>query len=346
MSDDGTPELLAEPLPWQHHALARGWSDPAAPAALLLWGPAGHGQGIFARHLARARVCEQRGADGSPCGKCPGCHLAGLQQHPDVRVYEPMVAEKDGEVRRAEWITVDQIRDLIGFVQLSAHRGRAKVGIVDPADRLNAEAANALLKTLEEPPSSVSLILVTARPGRLPATVRSRCALVAAPSADLETARQWLAAEGQGDAGLLLAQGGGAPLLARALADPGIQAARGQLLRSLARPETADMIATAAVVDDAPRPERRERLATLLRFAASWCADLARTQRRQSVRFCPDFAADLARLGQSVVPVDLFRYYREIGRMTGLVAHPLQARLVMERLLLDYQGIFAASRPR
>jgi Tfp pilus assembly protein PilZ len=129
----------------------------------------------------------------------------------------------------------------------------AKIAVIEPAERMNAAAANALLKTLEEPPPSTYLILVSAAPGRLPATVRSRCSRMVAPVPDAGASRAWLAAQGVADADLLLAQAGGAPLAALALADAGYQAERTAWLKELAAPTSLEPAMLAARIDAAPR---------------------------------------------------------------------------------------------
>ena len=171
----------AQPLAWQRDMLRSLLARRVRwPHALLITGRPGIGKRVLANSVARALLCEMPMAEGLPCGKCPGCTYAIAGQHPDLRVVEP-IDIVDDVAKPVEWIVVDKIRALTTWAQLTSHRGGAKVGIVDPAERMNAAAANALLKTLEEPPPDTFLLLVSHQPGRLAATIRSRCQVVTAP---------------------------------------------------------------------------------------------------------------------------------------------------------------------
>ncbi|BAU58001.1 DNA polymerase III delta prime subunit [Halorhodospira halochloris] len=164
--------------------------------ALLLSGRTGLGKSFLAMALARALLCDlnQGGGGGGsptsaaqrPCGECKSCRLTAAGNHPDMRLLGPNKAGERGE------IVVDTVRGLIEFLHLSAQLGGTKVAVIVPCDRLNRSAANSLLKTLEEPPQGVFLILATGRPGRLPATVRSRCTIHQLPSPRLDEAQLWL----------------------------------------------------------------------------------------------------------------------------------------------------------
>jgi len=310
------------------------------PHALLLTGPRGIGKRALALEFARGLLCETPRAGGAACGECASCRYVAAGQHPDLRVVEPVEIDDDGVAKPVEWIPVDAIRALIAWAQLTSHRRMAKVAVIAPAERMNAAAANALLKTLEEPAPSTFLILASAAPGRVPATVRSRCRTMVAPTADATAARAWLAAQGIADADPLLAQAAGAPLVARALADPGYQAERAAWLKGLATPSTLVPAALALRIDAAPREERRERLASVVDWLLGWCIDLAQTKAGATPRQNADHAAALARLAASVAPIALFRYHRALLRQRGLVAHPLTPRLVAEALLTDYQHLF------
>ncbi|HET9045574.1 MAG TPA: DNA polymerase III subunit delta', partial [Casimicrobiaceae bacterium] len=234
----------------------------------------------------------------------------------------------------------DAIRDLIAWAQLTSHRRVAKVAVIVPAERMNAAAANALLKTLEEPAPDTYLLLVTSAPGRIPATVRSRCRELRAPVPGASAARAWLAAEGVARADELLAQAAGAPLIARTLADPDYQAERTAWLKSLAAPATLAPATLAERIDAAPRETRRERLAEAIDWLLAWSADLAFAAAGAAPRRNGDHAAALTRLAASVAPIPLFRYHRSLLRQRGLVAHPLTPRLVAEALLTDYKTMF------
>lgn len=207
---------MEERLPW-HEPLWRQFQQRRAadrlPHALLLAGPAGLGKLAFAKRLARALLCETPDAEGDACGRCRSCRLFQAGSHPDYRMERP--AEEGKAIR------IDPIRELSAFLGLTAQYGGYKIALLEPADRLNLNAANSLLKTLEEPPGDCLLLLVTAHPARLPATVRSRCQKVSFAPPPALVALAWLAARVTGgpDPQVLLDIAGGAPLAALAYAD-------------------------------------------------------------------------------------------------------------------------------
>ena len=186
MNEPGSVALAAD-APWLSAArqgLARTLAAGRLPHALMLQGLPGLAKAALAEWLARLALCDQSGP--APCGVCASCRLHGADTHPDlVRV---------GLVEDRKQIAVDDIRELTARLSLKSLRGGRKVGIVDPADAMNANGANALLKTLEEPPPDTLLILTVARPDRLPATVTSRCQRLPIGVPETAVALAWLAA--------------------------------------------------------------------------------------------------------------------------------------------------------
>jgi len=205
---------------WQR-LLARRAQD-RLPHALLLCGAAGLGQREFAERLAAMILCER---DDAPCGTCHACHLYaqrfqrdpeetrpdgmlsqphGHPGHPDARFVGHALNEKSSPKKMYTELTVDQIRDLSAWLVLPPQLGRAQVALIDPADELNVAASNALLKTLEEPGERRHLVLVSSRPARLSATIRSRCQRVEFHLPAREQAQAWRrqaeAATGRADA--------------------------------------------------------------------------------------------------------------------------------------------------
>lgn len=191
--------------------------------AWLLAGHPGTGKLALATYLAQYLLCSNAGA-GMPCGNCQDCHLFSVATHPDFRLVQP---EK-------KLITVDQVRDTIDFAQNMSRRGGMKVLVFEPAEAMNNNSANALLKLLEEPPQRTVLLLVSHQPGLLLATIRSRCQVLRCGLPPADVAARWLETQGYtGNAALALQRAGGAPLRALAQADAAVQAERMQLLQCL-----------------------------------------------------------------------------------------------------------------
>jgi DNA polymerase-3 subunit delta' len=343
VSEAATRSALADPagaLPWQCALLEALLARRAQwPHALLVTGPAGIGKRILVQSLARALLCETPFADGSACGRCPGCRYAAAGQHPDLRVVEPIEVDDD-EVRLVEWISVDRIRALIRWAEITSHRGGAKVALIVPAERMNEAAANALLKTLEEPPAATFFLLVSHLPGRLPATIVSRCQRIAAPRPTRDEARSWLIGEGVTEPDDALAQARNAPLRALALAGADYQAERRAWIRAFAAPAKLEVAAMGARIDAAPREQRREVLAAVVDWLLGWCSDLARVHAGAEPAENLGFEKPLRELAASVAAVALFRYHRQLLKQRALLAHPLSPRLVAEALIIDYRALF------
>jgi DNA polymerase-3 subunit delta' len=349
VSDEAAPaEAPWESLPpWLRAVAAAMVAERARwPHALLIAGPRGVGKRLLALHLARALLCEAPRPDGGACENCTGCNLVMRGTHPDLRLIEPIAYDDDGNANPVDAITVEPIRDLIDFALLSSHRGRAKVAAIMPAETLNGAAANALLKTLEEPPAGTYLLLVTHQPGRLPATIVSRCRRLPIAHPDAAVAAAWLAEFQVAHAELLLAQAGGAPLLALQFAHADVQRGRESLLAELARPERLSPVAVGARLDALPRDQRKAELAAVVSWLLTWVADLAAVASGGEPHFHPDRRAALAELAGRVARVPLFRYHQMLLRQRALLAHPLQPRLVSEALLFEYRDLFARPKVR
>jgi DNA polymerase-3 subunit delta' len=212
--------MNGERLPWHRDPWQRvaAWlASGRIPHAVLLAGRAGLGKGLFAEALAQALLCPAVAPDGSACLRCRSCQLFASGTHPDLLRVEPLEPGKP--------IKIEAIRDLVTAMGLRSALGRRRVALLTPADAMNRNAANALLKTLEEPPGDAVLLLVTHAPARLPATVRSRCQQLAFHAPPQAEAREWLAARLGAvatpaiDPAALLDLAGGAPLAALTAAD-------------------------------------------------------------------------------------------------------------------------------
>jgi DNA polymerase-3 subunit delta' len=219
--------------PWhaEHWARLQGRGQrDALPHALLLCGSAGLGKRAFARRFVRGLMCTEAVA-GDACGHCRGCQLAEAGTHPDI--VELTFGLRKDHTPRSE-IVVDQIRELSARLAMRSQLGGWQVATIDPADALNAAAANALLKTLEEPAARTLLILLADAPWRLPQTIRSRCQRIEFQLPDPSVALAWLQAGGVSDAAGALTAAGGNPGLARAWAQRGALEQRTEVRKDLA----------------------------------------------------------------------------------------------------------------
>ncbi len=198
MSAIPVPDWFGAPQHEVRAALASG----RLAHGILLHEDTGAGGAEFARWIAQLVNCRESGR--APCGECQQCRWIAADQHPDVTYIAPL--------EESNYILIEQVRALTADLTLTAHGSGYKVAIFTPADALYPNAANSLLKTLEEPPSRTLILLVTSQPARLMATVRSRCSRIRLPGpAPADAAKFLESARGAGPWAEALAATGGGP---------------------------------------------------------------------------------------------------------------------------------------
>lgn len=327
-------------LPWHQAALSELLSRrEKLPHALLVYGKQGIGKVEFARAMAQSLLCESPEA-GLACGHCPACGWYREGNHPDFRELLPEAMTEDEvdadapadldakEKKKSKEIKIEQIRDIADFMTLTTHRAGFRVLLVHPAEAMNPAAANALLKTLEEPPAHTVILLVTDRIGRLLATIKSRCQRLQVPSPDEATALKWLDQQGIAEAATALAQAGGAPLDAITFADPDYQAERKAFIQVLSD-SNADHLAAAQAFE-------KSDLVNVMTWLQTWVSDLALSRFTGQVRHHRDQKAAISRIATRLDPPALFRYESQLRQARRSIHHPLNARLLLEQLLISY----------
>ena len=331
-----------ETYPW-HDAAWAALNDCRGrgrlPHALLIDGPAGIGRHAFARRIAAALLCA-RSEDGSgdACGTCPACRQFAAGSHPDfshLRLLRKGESIGSDRLKQdATRIRIDQVRELGHALAMSAGHGGWKVALVDPADLMVPAAANALLKTLEEPTPRTLLLLVAARRGDLLPTIRSRCQRLSLNPPSPGEARDWLAARGLGDVESLLAMADGAPLRALELAGEGWVELRGEAFEAFAGVVTGrqDPLRVAASWS-AGETE------TLLAWLGGWLVDMIRL--KQSLPREGLDNRDLADRMQALVEhIELSALFTRLDawrRARRLVTTQVNTQLLCEELLLAWR---------
>lgn len=190
--------------------------------ALLAQVPAGSGALAYGLACAQAWLCESPTPSGVACGRCASCRLVAAHTHPDLWVAVPelvavsagLPVELDEKRKPSRQIRIDEVRALIDWMMTTSGRGRGKVVVIQPAEAMNAAAASALLKTLEEPPAGARLLLATADASLLLPTVRSRCQHRVLPTVTRDDALGWLRRHQVPAPEVLLDAAGGQPLAA------------------------------------------------------------------------------------------------------------------------------------
>ncbi len=334
---------MKELYPWQT-TLWQRWTGLRSrlPHAILLKGAQGIGKLDFALNVAHSLLCEKPLATGMACGECPSCRWLEQESHPDFRLIQPEAlaeieeAEEGGKKKPSRQISVDQIRALADFANLSAHRGGFRVVVIHPAEAMNANAANALLKTLEEPSPGMLMVLVSHKPQQLLATIVSRCLALAAPSPSAEQSAAWLTQQGVSSAAAALAQGGFAPLTAARLAEKSAETGEyGNFLEQIRQPARFDVFALAEQLQKAEPGQ-------VVHWLQQWCYDLASAKFTGKVRYNPDLADSIKKLAEKLEPFELDRYQKELLVARREALHPLNARLQLESLFLSYRQMMLA----
>jgi len=321
--------IPADILPWQesnwlHLQSAQG----RLPHSLLFGGPAGLGKFAFAQKFSAALLCNDPGEDGSACEKCKSCHLLKVGNHPDFRITS---IEEDASV-----ISVGQVRELISYLALRPHTSSRRVVILAPAEAMNINAANSLLKILEEPPSDSVLILVSHRPQLLSATIRSRCTRFDFRPPSPPVGVEWLAGQGikQAAALDLLAAAGGAPLRAVELGQLGFTNAQNMMITDLVELQSG----TADPVECAVRWK-----AIGAEYSLSWfsglVADLVQyrsTSGRGERLNNPSRIEAIRKLAKSASRERLFALLDQSFEATRLASTPLDDTLLIEDILIGW----------
>ncbi len=218
--------------PWQNEQwqrLMEMQQQDRLPHAILFCGPDGIGLKKFAQTAAMQLLCLSKNPENNhACGRCQSCQLYSAGNHPDLSLIEP---EETGKQ-----LKIAQVRELIEYVALKSFSGKQKIAIIEPADAMNRATANALLKTLEEPPSQSMLFLLSHIPSKLPITIRSRCQRIDFKPAYNQTDIDWLKnnlVDSKLSAEALLRLSGGGPLKALSLLEDEQLEFRHTLLKDL-----------------------------------------------------------------------------------------------------------------
>jgi len=335
----------ANELPWLAEPLRDALGVARTHHALLIHGPAGVGQFELAVSLAQAWLCEGESAS-RPCGRCASCLLIEARSHPDLRVLVPEALQESlgwaagegddaqadaGKATRAKpskEIKVDAVRSAIAFAQLTSARGRCKVVVIFPADRMNTVAANALLKTLEEPPGMARFVLGTGAAQALPPTVRSRCQPLHLSVPAKDVAVQWLVAQGVDEPDVILSVAGGQPLEALAWIRDGVNASM------LANLPVRVLAGDASALVDWPLPRVVDALQKL-------CHDQLSTLAGARPRYFAKLPS-----GSRASVAALHDWAKSLARAARHAEHPLNAGLLTESLVLQGQSACAGMAPR
>jgi len=313
--------------PWQQSQWQRIQQQRQAarlPHALLLSGAEGMGKQDFAQQLAASLLCQQPDAQAMACGQCAACQLLDAGTHPDLFVLQ---AEEPGKA-----IKVDSVRRLSADLSLSSQLGGFKVALIVDAHDMNINAANSLLKTLEEPSSDAVILLVSSKPQQLPVTIRSRCQRLNFCLPNRADALSWLQAQGVERADELLSLAHGAPLLAQQFQQQELLEHHQQLISALlAVARKQPLVEQAAKLHQRP-------FNYMLNWLYDWVEDLIKLRQcgENASLVHQSHQAELMRLAPRCSLRGLYDYLDQLLQCRRLQSIPLNSQLLWEDLLLSW----------
>jgi DNA polymerase III subunit delta' len=318
--------------------------------AILFVGPAGNFKADFAYALAAGLLCESPQADGQACASCSACNWFAQGNHPDFRwlrpesMEEPKPAEdsakpaKEGKVSRE--ITIDQVRGLSDFLNLGTHRAGLRVVLITPAEAMNRNTANALLKSLEEPKPGTVFLLVSDHPERLLPTIRSRCRVEPIPRPHAELAQAYLVDQGIANAEHWLALAGGLPRLALEVATGKQKRLVEMLDDHLPRGAALDPIRLAIEIESLLKADRSLGAFDVIDWTQRWAHDLVQSSCGLSASYYLHQGSELGRLSSQTTFLRLSAFVRKTADFKRLAHHPLNTRLFFEDFFSEYLRVF------
>lgn len=322
-------EFPLVPYPWQQpqwQRLMEQHSISKLPHAFMLTGQKGIGKRHLALSLAYYMLCASPKSE-LPCGTCKGCELNRAATHPDFILVEP---EDTGKA-----IKIDQVRALSEFLGKTSQQGGYKVAVIEPAEAMNINAANALLKSLEEPSGKTLLLLISHVTSGVMPTIRSRCQLLVLSAPLLEQSLPWLQPlVGDGNASELLGFANGAPLEALELASGDALECRAALIKGL----ESIVLGSASPLDIAKAwmsYEPRE----VLEWVLKWLHGLVSAQLNVSTRI--ELSPVMLKFASAVPAALLHRFSDkvvDIKRQLQSGANP-NKQLLLEELLMDWNAL-------
>lgn len=317
------------------------------PHALLLSGPQGGGKSQFAQALAARLLCEEALGLAEACGKCVSCRLFSGGNHPDFRAITPggdEIEEGDAEVavkpqkKKSEQIRIDQIRALDELVGIGTHRLGRRIILLQPAEAMNAATANALLKMLEEPSSTMLFLLVTNNKKRLLPTILSRCHALHFPKPSASQALNWLKQSRILHAEDLLAHAGGMPLAAAE--EAGHWDRLDEFFRDLSREDCAGVVAIAgrweAWLKEGKEGEIGFDKRTLVTWLQKWVFDLILMRLCGRAFYHTHRLQELRKIAMRASVSAMLDCYNDLLRIKAVSQHPLNPRLFLEDILSRY----------
>ena len=320
-----------QPYPWQQASwqqFQQLFFSGRMPNSLLLHGLIDSGIPLFIRQAVQLLLCTGKQA---PCGQCDSCKWVYTDSHPDLLWVEPEAGGRQ--------IKIEQIRELIEFMELKSFARRSKVCVIHPAEAMNRATANALLKTLEEPLENDFLLLVSYSPEKLLPTIRSRCQRHSVAVVPDENTWQWISeqcAVTAAEAKQLLLAAGGSPLAAVVMQQEGTLKQRQDFLQQC----QALIEHRASVLQLATEWDKRDAVSQVMEYLLLVLhASIHSKLTAEVVTESDGITSDLQKYLKGLKLIQLLRCYEQTQRNYGMLSHTanLNARALLEEVLFFWQ---------
>jgi len=348
MSNSGALLQNSFLYPWLKLPFDQLTQNPIAHS-LLLHSPKDNGELFFGLELANFLLCES--PDRKPCGKCEACHWIRQGNHPDLFIVIPQTlkallpfefeddtgTDEDDTKKQSKFIRIEQIRHIISSNELGSYRGGKRVVLIYPVEAMQTEAANCLLKTLEEPSDRLHFILITHQLERILPTIRSRCHLSSIPKPSIDIALSWLTDNMSMDYSqevlrqkLLLHSGSPIKVissLAENVLDEAIIANQLARFKSLHSSTVIELLGQNTLLD-------------ILDCILKWSFDLNLVLFGQSARYFPQYEKQMKSAVMRLNKIGYQQFLTQLKDDLRLAHHPLFPKVQLEALLMRYQQLF------
>ena len=331
--------MIATPYPWFKDAWAAIHQNPKLPHALLFKGRKGIGKRTFAMQFAKAYLCHTPLENNLACDTCSSCQWFP-SSHPDFKYISPIENEEDDtlvkrKTMRKKNILIHQIRELSEYCELSTHQEKGRrVVLIEPADQLNENASNALLKILEEPPEDTLFILVSSHVQKLIATIRSRCQLLELRGPTLDEASSFLKEQGITESDNLLTFTGGSPFGVIDLEDT--QSDKEAIVTLLAQGHQIDVTKISYAL-------LTQGFDWTLNIIQKWIFDLLLHVHTNQGYYFKKEMARINSLAQRLNVEHLLSFSNELNDLKKIASHPINQELQLQNILIKYKQIFEHS---
>jgi DNA polymerase-3 subunit delta' len=321
--------MLNSILPWQQHnweLLGSYINQQRIPQALLITGRKGLGKYQLANQFTQSLLCTARLDNGLFCGHCSSCVLFSAGTHPDFMLITP---EEDKKI-----IGIDAIRQLITKLTLKPQFESHRVVLINPADQLNNAAANGFLKCLEEPNERTCVLLLTDKPAKLPATIRSRCQKLAVSMPSQQQATAWLNSQKVTEnIDVLLSLAQGAPLLAKEYASDAVIKIRLQCFNDWVKVAKAEL--NPIVVAE---QWHKQNVSMILFWQMSWITDMIKCRFGSDPKqlYHADLQNNLQELSSKLNLKKVYTFYDLLISSQQKIETQINKQLMFEEILIQW----------